>query len=136
MIDIISNERNGERGEQMEYQIDELLEKPCWIIDFLPEQVKPDADGQYFNVEYYLLNSDTHFSLKNRFVNVLFKLMCYYHVSIQWTGWIDRPSLQIVEEAVNTIMDNHSGGLNLLLPEKNVLVLTSIPLNRWLMLWS
>ncbi len=102
--------------------IDELLEKPCYVIDFLPEQVKPDAEGQFFEVEYYLLNSDKHFLLKDKFVNIILKLMCYYHVCIQWKGWIDRPSPQKVEEAVSTIMDKHSGWLNILLPEENVLV--------------
>lgn len=103
-------------------RIDELLEKPYYVIDFLPEQVRPDAGGQFFDVEYYLLNSDKHFSLKDKFVNIILKLMCYYHVSIQWESWMDRPSPQSVEEAVNTIMDNHSGSLNILLPEENVLV--------------
>lgn len=103
-------------------KIDELLRTICYVIDFLPEQVKPDAGGQFFDVEYYLLNSEKHFSLKDRFVNVILKLMCYYHVSIQWKGWIDRPTPQSVEEAVNTIMDNHSGWLNILLPEEYALV--------------
>lgn len=103
-------------------KIDELLGTTCYVIDFLPEQVKPDAGGQFFDVEYYLLNSEKHFSLKDRFVNVILKLMCYYHVAIQWNGWIDRPTPQTVEEAVNTIMDNHSGWLNILLPEENALV--------------
>lgn len=103
-------------------RIDELLEKPCYVIDFLPEQVRPDVGGQFFDVEYYLLNSDKHFSLKDKFVNIILKLMCYYHVSIQWESWMDRPSPQSVEEAVNTIMDNHLGSLNILLPEENVLV--------------
>lgn len=101
-------------------RIDELLEKPCYVIDFLPEQVKPDAGGQFFDVEYYLLGSDKHFFLKDKFVNIILKLMCYYHVSLQWEGWIDRLSLQTVEEAVSTIMDNHSGWLNVFLPEENL----------------
>ena len=102
--------------------VEELLEKPCYVIDFLPEQVKPETGGQFFDVEYYLLNSDKRFSLKDKFVNVILKLMCYYHVSIQWKGWIDSPSPQTVEEAISTIMDNHSGWLNVLLPKENALV--------------
>ena len=50
-------------------KIDELLRTTCYVIDFLPEQVKPDAGGQFFDVEYYLLNSEKHFLLKDRFVN-------------------------------------------------------------------
>lgn len=106
----------------MEQRIDELLKRPCYVIDFLPEQVKPCADSQFFDVECYLLNSEKHFSLKDRFENVILKLMCYYHVSIQWDGWIDRPSPQTIGEALNIIMENHSGWLNVLLPEENTLV--------------
>lgn len=42
--------------EQMA-KIDELLEKTCYVIDFIPEQVKPDAGGQFFDVEDYLLKN-------------------------------------------------------------------------------
>lgn len=114
--------REQENEMEKTNTVDELLEKTCYVIDFLPEQVKPDIDGQYFDVEYYLLNSEKHFSLKDRFVNVILKMMCYYHVSIQWNGWIDRPSPQTIEEAINTIMENHSGWMNVLLPEKNTLL--------------
>lgn len=84
--------------------------------------MKPDAGGQFFDVEYYLLNSEKHLALKDRFLNVLLKIMCYYHTAIQWKGWIDRPPPQTVEEALRTIMENHSGWLNVLLPEENILV--------------
>ena len=55
--------------EQTVSKIEELLEKPCYVIDFLPEQVKPSSRGQFFDVECYLLNSDKHFLLKDKFVN-------------------------------------------------------------------
>lgn len=108
--------------ESMNSRVEELLEKPFYVIDFLPEQVKPDARGQFFDVECYLLNSDKHIFLKDKFVNIILKLMCYYRVSIQYDDWIDRPSPQRVVEAINTIMNNHSGWLNILLLEENVLV--------------
>ena len=74
--------------EQTVNKIEELLEKLCCVIDFLPEQVKPSSRGQFFDVKCYLLNSDK----------------------------------QRVEDAINTIMNNHSGWLNILLPDENVLV--------------
>ena len=86
--------------EQTVNKIEELLEKLCYVIDFLPEQVKPSSRGQFFDVKCYLLNSDKHFLLKDKFVNIIIKLMCYYHVSIQLDDWIDRPSLQILEDAI------------------------------------
>lgn len=49
---------------------DRLLEKDCYIIDFLPETVSKNAKGQFFDVEYYLLNSQKYCSLKERFVGV------------------------------------------------------------------
>ena len=44
--------------EQTVNKIEELLEKLCYVIDFLPEQVKPSSRGQFFDVKCYLLNSD------------------------------------------------------------------------------
>lgn len=102
-------------------KIDTLLEKPCYIMDFLPEQVKPDNGGQFFDVEYYMLNSEKYIGLKDRFVAVILKLMCYYHVAILWRGWVDRPSPKMIEEAVLEIMENHSGTLNVLLVEEDAL---------------
>ena len=57
-------------------RIDALLKKPCFVMDFLPEQVKPDNGGQFFDVEYYMLSSDKHIGMKDRFVAVILKLMC------------------------------------------------------------
>lgn len=102
--------------------IDELLEKPCYIIDFLPERVLSCANGQFFDVEYYLLNSDKHIQLKDKFASVILKLMCYYHVSVLWNGWIDRPSPKLIDEAISEIMSNHSGSLVVLFPDENALL--------------
>lgn len=33
----------------------DLLERQCYVIDFLPRQVSKDADGQFFKIENYLL---------------------------------------------------------------------------------
>lgn len=103
-------------------KIDCLLEKNCYIMDFLPEQVKQDRNGQFFDVEYYLLNSNKRFGIKDRFVAVILKLMCYYPASVLWNGWIDRPSPEIIDNAVNEIMDNHSGTLNVLFSDENTLL--------------
>lgn len=43
--------------EQTVSKIEELLEKPCYVIDFLPEQVKPSSRGQFlmWNVIYSIV---------------------------------------------------------------------------------
>ena len=115
------NHREYKMENKME-RINALLEKPCFIMDYLPEQVKADNGGQFFDVEYYLLNSDKHIGLKDRFVAVILKLMCYYHVSILWNGWVDRPTPKMIEEAVCEIMGNHSGTLNVLFVDEDALL--------------
>ena len=102
--------------------IDQLLEKPCYVIDFLPERVPEESDGQYFDVDYYLLNSSKYVMLKVRFVNVILKLMCYYHIKILWDEWIDKPDPELVENIVSEIMNNHSGTLDCFFPDENMLL--------------
>ena len=50
--------------------IDELLEKPCWIVDILPEQVPEDSPGQYFPVEKFYLRDS---SLRRKQLNMILK---------------------------------------------------------------
>lgn len=102
--------------------IDRLLEKDCYIIDFLPETVPKGSNGQFFNVEYYLLNSRKYCMIKDRFVSVILKMMCYYHIAVLWNGWIDKPKPEIIENAVTEIMVNHSGTLNCLFPDEDMLL--------------
>ena len=61
--------------------VDRLLEKPCYIIDFLPQQVPKDCGGQFFGVEDYLLSHHDRFELRDRFIRIILKAMYYYPVS-------------------------------------------------------
>lgn len=85
-------------------RIERLLEKPCYIIDVLPVTVEREGRGQFFQVEEYLLADDRYRGIRDRFVLVLLKLMCYYHVSVLLEEWIDRPSPRLVEQAVCEII--------------------------------
>lgn len=102
--------------------VNELLEKDCYVLDYLPRQVPADGRGQFFKVETYLLNHYREYRLYERFTAVLLKLMCYHTVSVHWGQWVDDPSPELVTGAVETILENHSGWLNVLLPEENALV--------------
>lgn len=106
----------------MENGIDELLEKPCYVIDLLPQRVSKTADGQFSDIECYLLNSDWHNKIANKFEIIIFKLMCYYHVSILMNDWIDYPKPEVIDKAINEIMKSHYGTLNIVFPEENVLL--------------
>ncbi len=50
----------------MERSIEELLEKPYWVLDILPEQVRKDSPGQYFAVERYFLEPSRMAAVKER----------------------------------------------------------------------
>ena len=106
----------------MENRIDELLEKPCYVIDFLPKRVSKTANGQFFDIEYYLLNSDWHNKIVSKFENIIFKLMCYYHVAVLINDWIDRPKPEVIDKVINKIMKSHHGTLNIIFPEENALL--------------
>ena len=103
--------------------IDELLEKDCYIIDFLPETVSKDSNGQFFDVEYYLLNSQKYHMIKDKLVCVILKLMCYYLILVFWNGWVDKPKPEWIENTVAEIMANHSGTLDCVFPEENMLLI-------------
>lgn len=102
--------------------VDRLLEKPCYIIDFLPRQVPKDCGGQFFKVENYILNHHDRFGLKDRFARIILKAMCYYPVSVHWGKWIEQPTPEQVVEIIDTVMEKHSDNLNMLFTSKDVLV--------------
>ena len=62
--------------------IDELLQKPCWVIDILPMQVPADSPGQFFAVERYFLGKKILGKIKQRHINFVLKLNCYRSISI------------------------------------------------------
>ena len=61
--------------------IEELLEKPYWIIDILPKQVPKDSPGQYFAVEDFFLKEQLS-EIRKKHINVILKLNCYMDVTI------------------------------------------------------
>ena len=102
--------------------VTELLEKDCWVIDYLPRQVPANSPGQFFNVENYLLNHYEEFDLRKRFTAVVLKLLCYHKLTVHWGQWVVDPSPALLAEAIQTILENHSGWLNMLLPEEQALL--------------
>ncbi|MBR3126323.1 MAG: hypothetical protein IKF42_13005 [Mogibacterium sp.] len=62
--------------------IDELLQKPYWIIDILPEQVPADSLGQYFEIEKYFFTVEQLADIKQKHINLVLKLNCYRRISV------------------------------------------------------
>ena len=60
-------------------KIEELLEKPYWVIDILPERVPEKGGGQFFAVETWFLKDP---ALRRKQTSFLLKLNCYYDLTI------------------------------------------------------
>lgn len=102
--------------------IDQLLEKKCYIIDFLPKRVPENSNGQFFDVEDYLLNSKRNHIIKDNFINIILKLMCYYRIELFYNKWIHKPTPKQVKKSISEIMNNHHGTLHFLFPDENILL--------------
>lgn len=103
--------------------IEHLLNKECYVIDYLPESVSGESNGQFFDVEYYVLNGNKMTQLKDKFVNVILKLMCYYRISIlPDETWIESPNPEMIENIITERMVNHSGTLNCWFEDEDMLL--------------
>ena len=69
--------------------IDELLQKPYWIIDIFPEQVPADSPGQFFAIEKYYLEKERIRAIKQKHINLILKLNCYRSIFIDEDPVID-----------------------------------------------
>ena len=57
--------------------IEELLQTPCWVVDFLPRQVPANSAGQFFAVEKYYLEKERMAAIKKKHIDLILKLNCY-----------------------------------------------------------
>jgi hypothetical protein len=89
---------SDQEGENMKWMsIEELLEKPYWIVDILPEQVKQDSPGQYFAVEKYFLTGSRLAEIKRKHIRLILKLNCYMDISLDDETAINPPPQRIAE---------------------------------------
>ena len=63
-------------------KIDELLNKPCYVIDILPKRVEKDNGGQYFAVEDYYQRKTESIKIFQKFKDIMLKLNCYYDFQV------------------------------------------------------
>ncbi len=98
--------------------IEELLEKPYWVIDILPKQVPAESPGRFFAVERFLLAHPQVEELKARKLSVLLKLYCYYDLRISTDygeTWVGNPDPEELSRAAGS-------ELYLLLPDEDALI--------------
>ena len=86
------------------YVIDDYLNKPCWVIDILPQRVPANGPGRYFEVEEYYLREPQMVRLCQKFADILLKLYCYDDLAVSGYDdeWLDNPSPEVL---VQWVMD-------------------------------
>ena len=79
--------------------IEQYLEKPYWVIDFLPKQVPENSRGQYFNIESFYMSEPQYGLLLQKFVHILTKLNCYEDFCVRSSSgeWVTNPDPQALE---------------------------------------
>lgn len=82
--------------------IDELIERPYWVVDLLPKQVPNNSEGQYFKVEKYYLNHRA--DICQKFINIILKLNCYYDIKVSHDGesWENNPVPELIAQGITT----------------------------------
>ena len=50
--------------EDKNRKLEELLQTPCYFIDFLPQPIPPAALSQFRTIQHHLLNSDKRQEIK------------------------------------------------------------------------
>ena len=73
-------------------RMEELLNKPYWIIDILPERVPENNPGRYFTIEEYWRRNHLP-EIRQKHLSLILKLNCYMELSMD--GEINPPPERI-----------------------------------------
>lgn len=116
---------------EMNIMVEELLMKPCYVIDFLPQRVTEYDNIQFFNaVEQYYLCEDKVKQIANSFIHIILKSLCYFEFSVYKDGLIENPSCQDLEKMMKAVYTSQDDCVSILLPkEKSLIQMCSGDLN-------
>lgn len=106
-------------------RIDELIEKPLWLIDIFPHTVPPDSGGRYLAVEEHLQRHRK--GINRRFANLLLKLYCYYDFVVSHSdGCIENLSPKRLLRCIERCFDGEPRKrdyINIILPRVNAMII-------------
>lgn len=103
------------------YDIENLLQKPYWVIDLLPSQVPADSEGQFFVVERVLLNGVHGSALRSSFARTLLMINCYHDFLVFRSEQEMGASNPEPAELERWVMGNQEG-LNVVIPSEQALI--------------
>lgn len=88
--------------------VENLLEQPYWVIDFLPMQVPQEARGQFFAIEQYFLTRQRHERTRCQFADVLLKLNCYHDLTVSHgdDDWTKNPEPETLVAWLNEALQH------------------------------
>ena len=89
--------------------LESYLEKPYWVVDFLPKQVPENGGGRFFTLEEYYLEPSRYAVLREQFSDILLKLYCYYNLRLfigDDTEGIFNPEPEMLADLVKGNHDN------------------------------
>ena len=66
--------------------MEQLLERPVYVIDFLPMRVGENGHGQFYEIEDYWYGSNLSKEIYRKFLRILLKLNCYYDMDVVRDG--------------------------------------------------
>lgn len=106
-------------------KIDELIEKPCYLIDIFPDTVPETSDRRYFVIEEYFQNNRKDWNKK--FCNLLLKLYCYHDLWISSENELSKnPEPNLFVEQIQHCFEGDwrkRGYINIILPKCNAMVI-------------
>ena len=106
-------------------KIDELIEKPCYLIDIFPCTVPETADRRYFLVEEYFQKNREEWNEK--FCKLLLKLYCYYDVWCSFREELaENPEPDVLAEWIRHCFEGDwkkRDYINIILPACNAMVI-------------
>ena len=91
--------------------IEMIMERPYWIIDILQKRVPENSDGEYLQVEQYYLSEPHITALREKFLEIILKLSCYYAVNISTDcgdSWLDAPNPDTLEKNIMNCVEAKS----------------------------
>ncbi len=100
-------------NQNSENQIERLLKKPFWVVDFLPKRVSAERSKQYFAVEYFCCKGQYINQLYQHFAYLIIKLSCYYII-------YNNPSPNEIFDSINNCLSK--GYVNFLFPDNDTLI--------------
>lgn len=105
-----------------EDRIEMLLEKSCFVIDFLPCRVESNQADYFFKVEQYFLKRQQLNRIADSFVRIVLKALCYFEFSIYVDGELNTSDCDTITKTIVKVVTKKKGYIHILLIKEDTLL--------------